>query len=118
MPSHVHDLQIGLHPDSVMGSRIRALRMVIEMERTAMSAEFGISLSTLKKYENGVHQTSGNFLWAVHNHELTKDLAPLLLLPAFNTTVFKLCDAMRAVRSGEIQFSEFQQHCEIGVPHA
>lgn len=117
MLNHVHDLPIGLQPNSVIGARIRALRMTVGVERDAMCARFGLSYSSLKKYENGVHMPSVEFVWALHNDELTKDLAPLLLLPAFDTTVFTLVAAMTAIRKGRIDFDAFQQHCENGVPN-
>lgn len=117
MPSNVNDLPIGLHPNSVIGARIRALRIAIGIDRAAMCTRFNVSYSALKKYENGVHMPSVEFVWALHNDDLTKALAPLLLLPAFDTTVFKMADAMDDVLKGRMEFAAFQQHCEIGVPN-
>lgn len=108
-----HDQPTGCDFNKVIGARLKAMRRYLGYSQQEMADAFGLSLSTLKKYERGAHVIGPRFLFDLNNDPATRLMSKALMLPIYNTTVNKFYDALLGMLRGKLSIYEIQPKSEV-----
>lgn len=97
---------------SVLGNKVKAIREAENLSQSKFADMTGISISTIKKYETGLNEPSGQTLLRVTTNELFKKYALWLMTNETNEAAEQISPALSP--NGQNSTSDHQNGQKAG----